>query len=473
MCGISGIISYSNKPIIKDLLQSIYYIQHRGQDSYGITTINNNNNNLCVIKKQGLIDTDTINITKGDELYGNVSTVGVGHVRYPTTGSKCDESIQPFHKESLIMAHNGQIKVKPQYRAFLKGTGIKLEAVSDSELLLTILLFKLSLSSTITTDIIRKLLKDISDMLDGSYSIILYIKGYGMIAIRDKYGIKPLIVGVSDNTYLVSSESTSLKSLNYKILGDVKPGEAIIFNNDYKKMKFEIEKINYVDNAVLRPCIFEWVYVANVTSIIDGVSVYDARLNMGSKLARKISDYFYDNNLDLKKIDYVVPVPETSKPSTIMIADKLGLTYREVIIKNRYVDRTFIMDNQEKRKHNLNHKFMILEHMVMGKNILLIDDSIVRGNTLKYLVKALKDNGANMVIVGSCSPEIKYVNRYGIDIQDPKLLVANNRNPTEIADYLGSDHVIYQSIEDLTSCITDINPDITDFEMSVFNNVNK
>ena len=296
MCGISGIISYSNKPIIKDLLQSIYYIQHRGQDSYGFTTINNNNNNLCVVKKQGLIDTDTINITKEDELYGNVSTVGVGHVRYPTTGSKGDESIQPFHKESLIMAHNGQIKVKPQYRAFLKGNGIKLEAVSDSELLLTILLFKLSLSSTITTDIIRKLLKDISDMLDGSYSIILYIKGYGMIAIRDKYGIKPLIVGVSDNTYLVSSESTSLKSLNYKILGDVKPGEAIIFNNDYKKMKFEIEKINYVDNAVLRPCIFEWVYVANVTSIVDGVSVYDARLNMGSKLAGKISDYFYDNN---------------------------------------------------------------------------------------------------------------------------------------------------------------------------------
>jgi len=475
MCGISGIISYSKKHIIKDLLQSIYYIQHRGQDSYGITTINSNNN-LCVIKNHGLIDTDTINITEGDELY-NDSNVGIGHVRYPTTGSKGVDSIQPFHKyvnfkDVIIMSHNGQIKIKEDYIPYLKENKIELEAISDSELLLNIILLKLSCPTSLSSDIISKIFNDISIMLEGSYSIILYIKGYGMIALRDKYGIKPLIVGYKDGTYLISSESVSLQSMHYKILCDVKPGEAIIFNNDYKKKNFEIERINYIDDAVLRPCIFEWVYMANGASIIDGVSVYDARLNMGRKLSKRIYDYFIDNHLDLKKIDYVVPVPETSKPATIMVADKLGIKYREIIIKNRYVNRTFIMDNQKKRKQNLVHKFMIIEHMVRGKNILLIDDSIVRGNTLKHLIKCLKEYGSKSIIVGSCSPKIKYINRYGIDIQDPKLLVANNRNNIEISEYLGADHVIYQTIDDLKSCITDINSDITDFELSVFNNVN-
>ena len=475
MCGISGIISYSNKSIINDLLQSLYYIQHRGQDSYGITTINNNNN-LSVIKNHGLIDTTTI-VTGRFEQYCNSSSIGIGHVRYPTTGSKCIGSIQPFHKHnysghSLIMAHNGQIKIKENYMNYIKGHKIDLEAKSDSGLLLNILSFKFANYSKLTSIIVKKVLNEISEMLEGSYSIILYIIGYGMIVVRDKYGIKPLIVGYKDGTYLVSSESISLKSLNYKILCDVNPGEAIIFNNDLLGKNFEIERTYYIDNPILRPCIFEWIYIANVTSVMDGVSVYDARLNMGRKLSKTISDYFIENHLDLKMIDYVVPVPETSKPATIMVAEKLKIKYREVVIKNRYVNRTFIMDSQEKRKKTLEHKFMIIEHMVKGKNILLIDDSIVRGNTLKYLVNALKENGAASVIVGSCSPEIKYINRYGIDIQDPELLVANNRTNSEIADYVGTDHVIYQTIDDLKASITELNSDITDFELSVFNNVN-
>jgi amidophosphoribosyltransferase len=475
MCGISGIISYSKKHIIKDLLQSLYYIQHRGQDSYGITTLNSNNN-LCVIKNHGLIDTDTINITEGDELY-NDSNVGIGHVRYPTTGTKGTDSIQPFHKyvdfkDVFIMAHNGQIQIKEAYMTYLKDSGIDLKTNSDSELLLNIISYKFPLSTCLSTEIIRKNLNDISEMLEGSYSIILYIKGYGMIVMRDKNGIKPLIVGHNNNTYLVSSESISLKSLNYKILCDVNPGEAIIFNNNNRTNNYKIDRIQYVSNHILRPCIFEWIYIANIASIIDGVSVYDARVNMGEKLSKRIYNYFNDNHLNLKDIDYVVPVPETSKSSTIMVAEKLCIKYREIIIKNRYVNRTFIMDSQEKRKHNLKHKFMIIEHMVRGKNILLIDDSIVRGNTLKHLVKSLKEIGAASVIVGSCSPEIKYINRYGIDIQDPELLVANNRTNSEIADYLGADHVIYQTIDDLKSSITELNPDITDFELSVFNNIN-
>jgi amidophosphoribosyltransferase len=475
MCGISGIISYSNKSIINDLLQSLYYIQHRGQDSYGITTINNYNN-LSVIKNPGLIDMNNI-VTGRFEQYCNGSYVGIGHVRYPTTGTKCIGSIQPFHKHnysghSIIMSHNGQIKIKDKYMDYIKESKIDLEVKSDSCLLLNILSFKFAHYSKLTSIIVKKVLNEISEILEGSYSIILYIIGYGMIAVRDKYGIKPLIVGYKDGTYLVSSESISLKSLNYKILCDVNPGEAIIFNNDLLGKNFEIERTYYIDNPIFRPCIFEWIYIANVTSVLDGVSVYDVRLNMGRKLSKTISDYFIDNHLDIKMIDYVVPVPETSKPATIMVAEKLGIKYREVVIKNRYVNRTFIMDSQEKRKHNLKHKFMIIEHMVKDKNLLLIDDSIVRGNTLKYLVNALKENGAASVIVGSCSPEIKYINRYGIDIQDPELLVANNRTPMEIAEYLGADHVIYQTIDDLKSSITELNPDISDFELSVFNNIN-
>jgi amidophosphoribosyltransferase len=370
------------------------------------------------------------------------------------------------------MSHNGQIKIKDKYMDYIKESKIDLEVKSDSCLLLNILSFKFAHYSKLTSIIVKKVLNEISEILEGSYSIILYIIGYGMIAVRDKYGIKPLIVGYKDGTYLVSSESISLKSLNYKILCDVNPGEAIIFNNDLLGKNFEIERTYYIDNPIFRPCIFEWIYIANVTSVLDGVSVYDVRLNMGRKLSKTISDYFIDNHLDIKMIDYVVPVPETSKPATIMVAEKLGIKYREVVIKNRYVNRTFIMDSQEKRKHNLKHKFMIIEHMVKDKNLLLIDDSIVRGNTLKYLVNALKENGAASVIVGSCSPEIKYINRYGIDIQDPELLVANNRTPMEIAEYLGADHVIYQTIDDLKSSITELNPDISYFELSVFNNIN-
>jgi amidophosphoribosyltransferase len=246
---------------------------------------------------------------------------------------------------------------------------------------------------------------------------------------------------------------------------DVLPGEAIVFYNN--KDRKEIVKIQYCE-ATFTPCIFEWIYMANVSSVIEGVSVYNARQRMGEYLAVKIMAYLKANFMGSLNIDYVVPVPETSKPAAIIVAEIMDIKYRELLIKNRYVNRTFIMDSQKKRKNNIRHKFMVIDHMVRGKNIILVDDSIVRGNTLKYIVGELKRKGARTVIVASCSPAIKYVNRYGIDIQDPELLIARGKGDAEIAKELGADAVIYQDIDDLKKSVTDYNPEIKDFEMSVF-----
>jgi amidophosphoribosyltransferase len=208
--------------------------------------------------------------------------------------------------------------------------------------------------------------------------------------------------------------------------------------------------------------------MGNVSSVIEGVSVYDARLKMGEYLANKIKQTLINVGYDIADIDYVVPVPETSKPSAIMVAEKLGITYRELLIKNRYVNRTFIMDSQNKRKHNIKHKFLLIDHLIRDKNIILVDDSIVRGNTLKHVVSQLRNAGARNIIVASCSAPIRYINRYGIDIQDPELLIARSKNEDEIAGELGANAVIYQSIYDMKRSIMDLNPKIKNFEMSVF-----
>jgi amidophosphoribosyltransferase len=439
----------------------------------------NQTGNVETIKNPGLISTEDLD---GENSSGSVASVGIGHVRYPTTGSKGMESAQPYSKRvgpsllsrrsgyiarEFIMAHNGQVKIKDDMRPHLKD--LEVGSRSDSDILLNILTQELSYHTALNEETIRKTLFRVDEYLDGSYSVVLYVTDVGLIAFRDKRGIKPLSIGKYDlsesNNYIVNSESVALSGVNYDHVCDVLPGEAIVFYNN--KERKEIVKIQYCE-ANLTPCIFEWIYIANVSSVIEGVSVYNARQRMGEYLAVKIMAYLKANLMGSLNIDYVVPVPETSKPAAIIVAEIMDIKYRELLIKNRYVNRTFIMDSQKKRKNNIRHKFLVIDNMVRGKNIILVDDSIVRGNTLKHLVGELKRKGARAVIVASCSPAIKYVNRYGIDIQDPELLIARGKGDVEIAKELGADAVIYQDIDDLKKSVTDYNPEIKDFEMSVF-----
>ena len=496
MCGISAIISYSNEDVIKSLLESLYYIQHRGQDSFGIVGIQHSQrimlcNSLKSYKRHGLIKTedlmnyDSSRIGNSKKLLlptGNdyedlpKGNVGIGHVRYPTTGGKDINSIQPFIKRptlkqqysnrQYIMAHNGQVRIRPGFERVLEELNVSKNISTDSELILNILMIELDYQKILTDEIIRTAVRKLGEYLIGSYSIILYITDVGLITFRDINGIKPLSIGKKDDNYIINSETVGIKGADYEYMCSVDPGEVVIFyNNQYSR---DVVRVKYKENCELRPCIFEWIYMANVSSVIEGVSVYDARLKMGEYLANKIKQTLINVGYDIADIDYVVPVPETSKPSAIMVAEKLGITYRELLIKNRYVNRTFIMDSQNKRKHNIKHKFLLIDHLIRDKNIILVDDSIVRGNTLKHVVSQLRNAGARNIIVASCSAPIRYINRYGIDIQDPELLIARSKNEDEIAGELGANAVIYQSIYDMKRSIMDLNPKIKNFEMSVF-----
>ena len=486
MCGISAIISYSNKDITQDLLKSLYHIQHRGKESYEITTINLFNN-INTVNNLGLINTEDILSKHTDKVK---SCIGLGNVRYTgktnildykphTHFSSSNENTSVYNNKKFIIYHNGYIKLKPELINSELGIKFSKDINSDTDIILNILIHKLYYGC-IDANEITKALRFLEDFIIGSYSIILYISNIGLIVFRDKYGFKPLSVGKKDENYIIISESVGIKGIDYEHICDVGPGEVIIFydnnnNNDTSiSGKSLIVRKQYSEFPILKPCILEWVNIANVSSIIEGISVYESRLKMGEKLGYTIIESLKniqnENRIYLEDIDYVCPITETSKPSTIIVAEKLGKVYRELIIKNRYVNRTFIMDSQENIKNPIKYNFLMIDHLIKDKNLLIVTDSIVRGNTLTYIISELRKKGANKIIVASCSPPIKYINKYGIDIQDPELLVANGKNDEEIAITLGADLVIYQKIEDLGKSISDLNPDINNFEMSVFDN---
>ena len=458
MCGITALISNNNKNIIYDLYESLYHLQHRGQDSFGLSFLNINK--LNIIKYKSLLSSVDIN----NELLNINSNIGIGHVRYPTQGNNTINECQPFikttNKYNISLVHNGQIWITDKLLNYFGSNNINInnDITSDSIYLLEFLSYNLNKHKEINYVILLDIINELYNLFEGSYNCICMIENYGLICFKDPQSIRPLILGKNNNNYIISSESVSISSINYNIIQDILGNELYIFRNN------RITKLNIKNlNINIKPCIFEWVYLAREESIMYGVNIYNSRLKMGEYLAYKIHKLININNIDL-----VIPVPDTSKPVALQVSNILNKPYFEAITKNRYINRTFIMDTQNKRKKNIKRKLNVVKNIIENKNLLIIDDSIVRGNTMKHIIDLLKNNNANKIFVASSCPEIINENVYGIDIPDKNELICTSKNNIELENYLGIDKIIFQDLNDLKKSIQYFNKNITQFETSIF-----
>ena len=462
MCAILGLVTDKDNASLT-LYNGLTVLQHRGQDAAGIATIKDKTI-LNIHKDNGLVR-DVFNEDSMVYLSGNI---GVGHTRYPTAGSYNYEEAQPFYVNSpygIVLVHNGNIvNVKKLRDEILNNNLRHLKTSSDSEVILNIFAHALEKNKnlTLTKEQIFQAVDEVHDRVDGAYSVIIMILGHGLVAFRDPNGIRPLIYGSKENKYMVASESVALDCLGYKVKRDVKPGETIFIDMN-KKIHFH----DYRIKKKYSPCIFEYVYLARPDSVIDKINVYQSRLEMGKKLADKIKSQLTKE--ELQNIDVVMPIPDTSKTSALPISIELNKKMREGFIKNRYIGRTFIMPGQKIRKKSVKQKLNTINIEFKNKNVLLIDDSIVRGNTSKQIIRMARDAGANKVYFASASPPIRYPNVYGIDMPYVDELVAHNRTIDEIKDEIGADKLIYQSLEDLIYSVKKYNYEIDEFDCSCFN----
>ncbi|KZN34841.1 amidophosphoribosyltransferase [Pseudoalteromonas luteoviolacea] len=460
MCGIVGIVGTS--PVNQALYDGLTVLQHRGQDAAGIITIDNNTFSLR--KANGLVK-DVFHTRHMKRLQGNI---GIGHVRYPTAGSSSSAEAQPFYVNSpfgISLAHNGNLTnaAELKERLFTKARR-HVNTTSDSEILLNILAYELGCSDKmkLEADDMFTAIAAVNEQCSGGYASIAMIIDHGMLAFRDPHGIRPLVFGKKDTEkgteYMFASESVALATDGFDFVRDVAPGEAIYVTEDgqfFSKM--------CADKTTLAPCIFEFVYFARPDSTIDSMSVYASRVNMGTKLGEKIQREWAD-----KDIDVVIPIPETSCDIALEIASVLGLPYRQGFVKNRYIGRTFIMPGQEERKKSVRRKLNAIDREFVGKNVLLVDDSIVRGTTSAQIVEMAREAGAKNVYFASAAPEVRFPNVYGIDMPSASELIAHGRELEDINRSIGSDGLIYQSIEDLIAAVRIENPEISQFETSVF-----
>lgn len=456
MCGITSLISNNNN-IIFDLYESLYHLQHRGQDGFGISYINKNN--LDVIKLKGLLSTIDIS----DKLNNINTNIGIGHVRYPTIGNNTVNECQPFIKQgihhNLSLVHNGQIWITDKLIHYFKTNNIDIstDITSDSIYLLSYLSYRINQHEILDHIKLQIIISDLYDLFEGSYNCICIIQNYGLICFKDPYSIRPLVLGCKKDNYIISSESVSITSIDYEFINDIYNNELYIFKDGlYNKYSIK-EKSN-----ILKPCIFEWVYLAREESIMYNVNVYQSRLKMGEYLANKIS-----KSIDINDIDLVIPVPDTSKPVALQISKMINKPYYEAITKNRYINRTFIMDSQNKRQKNIKRKLNVIKELVYHKNVMIVDDSIVRGNTIKHIIELLKNNEVNKIYIISSSPEIINENKYGIDIPNKEGLISYNQ--PNIKEYLQVEDIIFQDLDDLKKSIQFFNPNITEFELSIYN----
>lgn len=450
MCGIYAIVENGN--VINKLINGLFHLQHRGQESSGICILDKFNN-FNYKKSYGLLKNlinEEVILYKGD--------IGLGHVRYSTNTNLNKDSIQPFINKQIMMCYNGNIHNTEYIYNFLSKF-YKLKRKDESYIffkLINYFINKITQKSDIPIFI-----NNINSICKGAYSVIIYIKNIGLISFKDYYGLKPLLYSIkNDNTnysYSISSESCSLEHNGYNNFRDLYNNEYIFINN------FNDFCINTYNNTKpYTPCIFEYIYVSRIDSKLNNVSIYDARYNMGIYLAKKIE------KLNIK-FDYVIPIPDTSKISTMAVSDYLNIKYREFIVKNRYVSRTFIMKNNKERETKLKLKFSIIKSQLNNKNVLIIDDSIVRGNTIKFVSKLFKNENVNKIVVASCSPEIKFQNKYGIDINSREELLLNKMNKQEILNFLNIDDLVFQNINDLINSVNDFNNNIKQFDLSIFN----
>jgi len=462
MCGIVGVVGRG--PVNQLIYDALLLLQHRGQDAAGIATSNGNQFNMY--KAHGLVK-DVFRTRNMRSLPGNS---GIGQVRYPTAGSsESVEEAQPFYVNApfgITFAHNGNLTNWHELRESLFNVDQRhINTNSDSEVLLNVLAHELQRAAngvSLDEHAIFRAIKSVHQRVKGAYAVVAQIAGYGLIAFRDPHGIRPLCLGKSDAPqgvdWMVASESVALEGTGFQFVRDIQPGEAIFISLDGK-----LSSEQCAPGAIHAPCIFEYVYFARPDSVLDGVSVYGSRLKMGEYLADKLA-----KQLRLGDIDVVMPVPDSSRPAAMQLADRLGLNYREGLIKNRYVGRTFIMPGQAVRKKSVRQKLNTIGMEFKGKNVLLVDDSIVRGTTSQEIVEMARAAGANKVYLASAAPPVRYQNVYGIDMPTQKELIATGRDTEEIANLIGADALVYQDIDAMQRSVSDLNPALTRFDNSCF-----
>ncbi len=462
MCGIVGVVAHT--PVNQVLYDGLLLLQHRGQDAAGIVT--SDGATFHMHKGSGYVR-DVFRTRNMRDLSGNL---GVGHCRYPTAGSASSElESQPFYVNSpfgITLAHNGNLTNSEALKRELFQLDFRhVNTNSDSEVLLNVLALELERAahhSRLDANAIFTAVAGVHRRCRGAYAIVAMIAGYGLLAFRDPYGIRPLIIGVNEamggTEYLVASESVALEALGFSVLRDVAPGEAIFVD---QTGAFAARQC--AENPVLAPCIFEFVYLARPDSVIDGTSVYESRLNMGEQLANKIRGI-----PEARDIDVVIPIPDSSRPSALQLANTLGLTYREGFVKNRYVGRTFIMPGQALRKKSVRQKLNPIGMEFRDKVVLLVDDSIVRGTTSREIVQMAREAGARKVYFASASPPVRHPNVYGIDMPNQRELVATGRTEPEIAREISADLLIYQELDALKAAVRTANPGLMQFEASCF-----
>lgn len=465
MCGIVGMVG--NGPVNQDIYDALLLLQHRGQDATGIATAEPNGV-MHVAKASGMVR-EAFRTRDMRALLGNV---GLGHVRYATKGTaSSEEEMQPFYVNApygIILVHNGNLTNTRELTADMARRDRRhLNSSSDTELLLNVLAHELQ-TSTSTVDLdperIFEAVTRTHRRIEGAYAVISIIAGYGLLAFRDPFGIRPLIIGRrraaapgDTDEWVVASESLVLENADYEVVREVEPGEAVFITNDG-----ELFSQQCADDTQLTPCAFEYVYLARPDSVMNGVSVYESRLRMGDRLADTIAKH-----VPLDEIDVVMPIPDSSRPSAMEVARKLGKEYREGFYKNRYVGRTFIMPGQAVRKKSVRQKLNAMSTEFQGKNVLLIDDSIVRGTTSKQIIQMARDAGAKKVIFASAAPPVRHPHVYGINMPSRAELIAHGRTIPEIAEELGCDHIVYQEVEDLKAAIIE-GSQLTDLDMSCF-----
>ena len=462
MCGIVGVISKA--PVNQLIYDALLLLQHRGQDAAGIVTMQGTK---CFMHKaRGMVR----DVFRTRNMRGLPGTVGLGQVRYPTAGNAySEEEAQPFYVNApfgIVLVHNGNLTNAPALKQELFAIDRRhINTDSDTEVLLNILAHELEVAGRdlpLSPEEVFNAVRAVHKRLKGSYAVVALIAGYGLLAFRDPYGIRPLCFGEGNSAdgdaVMVASESVAIEGTGHKVTRDVGPGEAIFVD-----LQGTVHARQCADKASLNPCMFEFVYLARPDSVMDGVSVYQARLNMGETLAQRLISTMPPN-----EIDVVIPIPESSRPSAMQLAQKIGKPYREGFVKNRYVGRTFIMPGQGVRKKSVRQKLNAIGVEFKGRNVLLVDDSIVRGTTSKEIVQMARDAGARKVYMASAAPPVRFPNVYGIDMPTTDELIAHNRSIEEIRQFIGADALIYQDVAAMKRVVGALNPLIESFEASCF-----
>ena len=462
MCGIVGVISKA--PVNQLIYDALLLLQHRGQDAAGIVTMQDSR---CFMHKARGMVRDVFRTRNMRALPG---TVGLGQVRYPTAGNAySEEEAQPFYVNApfgIVLVHNGNLTNAQALKHELATIDRRhINTDSDTEVLINVLAHELASAARdlpLSPEIVFKAVAAVHKRIKGSYAVVALIAGFGLLAFRDPFGIRPLCFGEGDTPdgrqVMVASESVALEGTGHVMTRDVAPGEAIFITSEG-----QVHAQQCAENPSLHPCMFEYVYLARPDSIMDGISVYQARLNMGETLAQRLI-----STMPPSEIDVVIPIPESSRPSAMQLAQKIGKPYREGFVKNRYVGRTFIMPGQGVRKKSVRQKLNAIGVEFKDRNVLLVDDSIVRGTTSKEIVQMAREAGARKVYMASAAPPVRFPNVYGIDMPTNSELIAHNRSIEEIRQFIGADALIYQDVNAMKRVVGALNPLVCGFEASCF-----